>query len=272
MARYYLTTAIDYVNSRPHIGTAYEKIAADVIARYRRLCGFDVHFVMGNDEHSQNVFRKARELGLDPLGLLRPHGAGVPRGLVAPEHLVRRLHPHHRAAASDARWRRSCARPTRPGTSTRGCTRAGTASPARPSSRRRTSSTVCVRSTRRSQTGSRNELLLPALGLSRPAARALPGPPVIRRARVAAQRSAAFDRGGPRGHLGQPGRPGVGHSAAVRPVERRLRLVRRAHQLRRGCRLRDGRRAVRHLVAGGSASRRQGHHAVPLRRLAGDAR
>ncbi len=67
MARYYLTTAIDYVNSRPHIGTAYEKIAADVIARYRRLCGFDVHFVMGNDEHSQNVFRRAREQGLDPL-------------------------------------------------------------------------------------------------------------------------------------------------------------------------------------------------------------
>jgi methionyl-tRNA synthetase len=67
MARFYLTTAIDYVNSRPHLGTAYEKIAADVIARYKRLAGFDVHFVMGNDEHSQNVFKKAREEGLDPL-------------------------------------------------------------------------------------------------------------------------------------------------------------------------------------------------------------
>ena len=67
MPRYYLTTAIDYVNNRPHLGTAYEKIAADVIARYKRLMGFDVHFVMGNDEHSQNVFKKAREAGLDPL-------------------------------------------------------------------------------------------------------------------------------------------------------------------------------------------------------------
>jgi methionyl-tRNA synthetase len=66
MARFYLTTAIDYVNSRPHLGTAYEKIAADVIARYKRLAGFDTHFVMGNDEHSQNVYRKARELGLEP--------------------------------------------------------------------------------------------------------------------------------------------------------------------------------------------------------------
>jgi methionyl-tRNA synthetase len=65
--RFYLTTAIDYVNNRPHLGTAYEKIAADVIARYKRLAGFDVRFVMGNDEHSQNVFRKARELNLDPL-------------------------------------------------------------------------------------------------------------------------------------------------------------------------------------------------------------
>ena len=66
MSRFYLTTAIDYVNSRPHLGTAYEKIAADVIARYKRLAGFDTHFVMGNDEHSQNVFRKARELGEAP--------------------------------------------------------------------------------------------------------------------------------------------------------------------------------------------------------------
>ena len=67
MSRFYLTTAIDYVNSRPHLGTAYEKIAADVIARYKRLAGFETRFVMGNDEHSQNVFKKAQEEGLDPL-------------------------------------------------------------------------------------------------------------------------------------------------------------------------------------------------------------
>ena len=67
MSRFYLTTAIDYVNSRPHLGTAYEKVTADVIARYRRLCGLPTRFVMGNDEHSQNVFQRAAELGLDPL-------------------------------------------------------------------------------------------------------------------------------------------------------------------------------------------------------------
>jgi methionyl-tRNA synthetase len=65
--RFYLTTAIDYVNSRPHLGTAYEKVCADVIARYKRLAGFDTRFLMGNDEHSQNVYKQALEQGLDPL-------------------------------------------------------------------------------------------------------------------------------------------------------------------------------------------------------------
>ena len=64
--RFYLTTAIDYVNSRPHLGTAYEKITADVIARYKRLAGFETHLLMGNDEHSQNVYKRALERGMDP--------------------------------------------------------------------------------------------------------------------------------------------------------------------------------------------------------------
>ena len=67
MKRFFLTTAIDYVNSQPHLGTAYEKVCADVIARYKCLCGFETRFLMGNDEHSQNVFKKAQEAGLDPL-------------------------------------------------------------------------------------------------------------------------------------------------------------------------------------------------------------
>src|SRR5262249_223656 len=65
--QFFLTTAMDYVNRRPDLGTAYEKICADVIARYKRLCGFETRFLMGNDEHSQNVFKKAKDEGLDPL-------------------------------------------------------------------------------------------------------------------------------------------------------------------------------------------------------------
>ena len=67
MPRFYLTTAIDYVNNRPHLGTAYEKIAADIIARYHRLAGDETRLVMGNDEHSQNVFKRATDEGLDPI-------------------------------------------------------------------------------------------------------------------------------------------------------------------------------------------------------------
>lgn len=62
----YITTAIDYVNSVPHIGTAYEKIGADVLARFYRLSGDEVRFQMGNDEHSSNVQKSAKEKGLDP--------------------------------------------------------------------------------------------------------------------------------------------------------------------------------------------------------------
>ncbi|MFO0096426.1 MAG: class I tRNA ligase family protein, partial [Gemmatimonadaceae bacterium] len=50
MSRFYLTTAIDYANGDPHLGHALEKIGADVIARYRRLCGDDVHLLIGMDE------------------------------------------------------------------------------------------------------------------------------------------------------------------------------------------------------------------------------
>ncbi len=64
--RFYLTTAIDYPNSRPHIGTAFEKIGADVQARYRRMQGYEVFFLMGNDENTVKVSKKAAELGRDP--------------------------------------------------------------------------------------------------------------------------------------------------------------------------------------------------------------
>lgn len=64
--KYYITTAIDYVNSSPHIGTAYEKVSADVFARFHRMIGDDVYFQMGNDEHSLNVVRAAKAKGMDP--------------------------------------------------------------------------------------------------------------------------------------------------------------------------------------------------------------
>ncbi len=68
MARtsFYITTPIYYVTAQPHIGTAYTTIAADVLARYKRLCGYDVHFLTGTDEHGLKVQRAAEELGISP--------------------------------------------------------------------------------------------------------------------------------------------------------------------------------------------------------------
>ena len=63
---FYITTAINYPNGRPHIGHAYEAIAADVIARFQRLRGRDVRFQTGTDEHGLKMARKAEEQGITP--------------------------------------------------------------------------------------------------------------------------------------------------------------------------------------------------------------
>ena len=64
--RYYVTTPIYYVNGAPHIGHAYTSVAADVMARWKRLDGFDVFFLTGTDEHGQKVETAARDAGMDP--------------------------------------------------------------------------------------------------------------------------------------------------------------------------------------------------------------
>jgi methionyl-tRNA synthetase len=63
---YYLTTAIHYPNGKPHIGHAYETIAADVMARFQRLQGREVRFQTGTDEHGLKMAQKARDLGITP--------------------------------------------------------------------------------------------------------------------------------------------------------------------------------------------------------------
>ena len=63
---FYITTAIDYTNSPPHIGHAYEKVLADVIARYHRLKGEKVFFLTGVDQHGQKVQQSAAKAGVPP--------------------------------------------------------------------------------------------------------------------------------------------------------------------------------------------------------------
>ena len=63
---YYLTTAISYVNGPPHLGHAYEAISTDVLARFKRLDGYDVMFLTGTDEHGQKVAKTAEAAGKSP--------------------------------------------------------------------------------------------------------------------------------------------------------------------------------------------------------------
>jgi methionyl-tRNA synthetase len=65
--QYYITTAINYTNGPPHLGHAYEIICADIIARYKRMCGFNVHFLTGSDEHGQKIFQCANNNNMTPL-------------------------------------------------------------------------------------------------------------------------------------------------------------------------------------------------------------
>ncbi|MCW8970676.1 MAG: methionine--tRNA ligase [Rhodospirillales bacterium] len=63
---YYITTPIYYVNDVPHIGHAYTTLACDVLARFKRLDGYDVKFLTGTDEHGQKVEKSAMAKGVDP--------------------------------------------------------------------------------------------------------------------------------------------------------------------------------------------------------------
>lgn len=64
--KFYLTTAIAYTSSKPHIGNVYEAILADAIVRYKKKCGYDTYFQTGTDEHGQKIQLKAEAKGISP--------------------------------------------------------------------------------------------------------------------------------------------------------------------------------------------------------------
>ena len=66
MDKFYISTAIAYTSAKPHIGNTYEVVLADVIARYKRLVGYDVYFQTGTDEHGIKIEEKARAAGVEP--------------------------------------------------------------------------------------------------------------------------------------------------------------------------------------------------------------
>lgn len=104
-ATYYLTTAIDYVNAPPHIGHAYEKIAADIIARYRRLAGFDVFFLTGTDEHGIKIQQSADAAGKTPKEFVDEIAARFQEAwkklLISHDYFIRTTEPRHEAVVQE---------------------------------------------------------------------------------------------------------------------------------------------------------------------------
>ena len=104
---YYITTAISYVNGPPHLGHAYEAISTDVMARFKRLDGFDVIFLTGTDEHGQKVEKSAIAAGKDPQAFCDEIAAGFQQMTqtlnISNDDFIRTTEPRH-TAASQAIW------------------------------------------------------------------------------------------------------------------------------------------------------------------------
>jgi hypothetical protein len=102
LEKFYLTTPIYYVNDVPHIGHAYTTIAADVLARYKRLAGCEVFFLTGTDEHGIKIERSARDRGVSPqewTDTISDHFRHLWAQLnIAYDDFIRTSQPRHKAA------------------------------------------------------------------------------------------------------------------------------------------------------------------------------
>ncbi len=105
MKKFYVTTPIYYVNDVPHIGHAYTTVAADVAARYKRLCGFKTFFLTGTDEHGQKVEKAAHSQGMTPKELadkMVVRFQDLWRRLnISCDHFVRTTDPYHEKAVQE---------------------------------------------------------------------------------------------------------------------------------------------------------------------------
>ncbi len=102
MGKFYVTTPIYYVNDVPHIGTAYPTIAADIVARFHRMCGDAVLFSTGTDENATKVARVALQLGEDPMAFVDKMAAAFQETWrkmnISYDVFIRTSEPRHHAA------------------------------------------------------------------------------------------------------------------------------------------------------------------------------
>lgn len=106
---YYITTAISYPNGVPHIGHAYEVIATDAMARFKRLDGYDVFFMTGTDEHGQKMLQTAQKQGVSPRELAQRNSDAFQQMNdelgISYDRFIRTTDPDHIDAAQEI-WRR----------------------------------------------------------------------------------------------------------------------------------------------------------------------
>lgn len=106
---FYITTTLPYVNAEPHLGHALEFVRADIIARYKKLMGFEVFFNTGTDEHGLKIYRKAQEQGKDPQVYVDEYAEKFKNfvrqlGMLPDLNFIRTTDPEHIAAAQEF-WR-----------------------------------------------------------------------------------------------------------------------------------------------------------------------
>ena len=96
---FYVTTPIYYVNARPHLGHAYTTIITDTYSRFRRLCGDDVRFQTGTDEHGEKIAQAAEKDGCSPRAYADRISVAFrntwPLLDIAPDHFIRTTEPEH---------------------------------------------------------------------------------------------------------------------------------------------------------------------------------
>ena len=278
---YSFTTPIYYVNAAPHLGTAYTTIAADTVARYQRMNGYDVAFVTGMDEHGQKVADTAAAKGMTPqdwCDSMEPafRDAWDMLGITYTDFVA-----HHRAAPREERAE-VLAGALRQGLVLQGQlrglvlrARGDVLRRERPREERRGAAALCPDCKRPVQkAGGEENWFFKLSEFGDKLLEFYEENPDFIRPETRQERDRVVREERPEGplHLAQHLR--LGRAAAVRRGPRGLRVGRRAAGVPHGHRLRRrgrARRRVRCPLAHAVPLRGQGHHALPLRHLAGHA-
>ena len=270
----YLTTPIYYVNDAPHVGTAYTTVNADALARWHRLVGDDVWFLTGTDEHGAKIAEVGGGEHDDAPGRgrtgRRPATCEAWRRLdISYDDFIRTTEPRHYAVgagvpAADLRQRVTSSKGVYSGLYCVCCEDYYTED-------QLVDGKCPVHGTPGRRDGG-GELLLQAERLRGAGSSSTTTPTPTSSARLQAQRGARLHQGRPARHLHHPDLVHLGRAGAVGQRSRLLRLVRRAHQLPDGGRLRRRRGEFAALVAGrrttSSARRSCGSTACGGRRCA----